>query len=108
MDAARRRRNRARAERRRRAHKRLMAAKIEAATKLQIRGGKKKWKAAMKRRYNRDIQKKKQQRRRHRERNRQIWMRLQAIVAKAETAESTLMQLINEEDKTRIHPLVKI
>ena len=62
-DVARRKRNRARAERRRRARKRLMAAEMEATTKLQTRGGKKPRKTAVKKRYRQDLQKKIQQRR---------------------------------------------
>ena len=36
--------------------------------------------------------------------NRQIWQRLQAIVAKAEETATSLLQLSNEEDRTRTHP----
>ena len=75
-DAKRRRRNRARSDRRRRAHKCLMAAHVEAQTKLQQRGGANRWKHAMKRRYNRDLQRQKQRRKRHQDTNRQIWQRL--------------------------------
>ena len=48
-DARKQKRNRARAERRCRAHKHLMAAEEEAHSKMQYRGGAKKWKHAMKR-----------------------------------------------------------
>ena len=61
---------------RRRARKRLMAAEMEATTKLQTSGGKKPRKTAVRKRYRQDLQKKIQQRRRHREVNRQIWVRL--------------------------------
>ncbi|MCV6575323.1 MAG: hypothetical protein OIF58_06260, partial [Cohaesibacter sp.] len=70
-----------------------MAAESEKTTKMQTRGGKKKWKAATKRRYNKDMQKKKQRQRRHAEKNRQIWERLQVLVAKAKSTETTLLQL---------------
>ena len=37
--------------------------------------------------------------------NRQIWGRLQALVAKAETTATTLLQPTNkEEEETRVHP----
>ena len=103
MDACRVKRNRARAERRRRAKKRLMAAEAEKTTKMQTRGGKKKWRAAAKRRYNKDMQKKKQRQRRHVEKNRQIWERLQAIVAKAKSTETTLLQLTKAASGARPH-----
>ena len=82
-----------------------MAAKEEAHSKLQYRGGAKKWKHAMKRRYNRDLQRQKTRKRRHQEMNRQIWGRLQALVAKAETTATTLLQPTNSEaEETRVHP----
>ena len=37
--------------------------------------------------------------------NRQIWQRLQAIVAKAEETATSLLQLSNEEEETKTHPL---
>ena len=55
-DAMKKKRNRARAERRRRARKCLMAAEEKAHSKMQQRGGANKWKKAVKRRYNRDLQ----------------------------------------------------
>ena len=58
----------------------------------------------MKRRYRRDLQREKQRKKRRQELNRQIWQRLQAIVAKAEETATSLLQLSNEEDKTRTHP----
>ena len=99
-------RNKARAERRRRARKRLMAAEIEATTKLQTRGGKKpRKKTAVRKRYRQELQKKIQQRRRHREVNRQIWARLQALTDKVQSTETTLLQLATGEDKkVRNHP----
>ena len=105
-DACRRKRNRARRERRRRAYKRLMAAKKEEETaKMQMRGGQKKWRAARTRKHNREVQRQKQRQRRHQERNRQIWARLQAIVATAKSTETTLLQSAQEEKETQIHPL---
>ena len=104
-DVVRRKRNRARAERRRCARKRLMAVEMEATTKLQTRGGKKPRKTAVHKRYRQDLQKKIQQRRRHREVNRQIWVRLQALTDKVQSTETTLLQLASGEDKTvRNHP----
>ena len=104
-DVARRKWNKARAERRRRARKRLMAAEMEATTKLQIRGGKKPRKTAVKKRYRQDLQKKIQQRRRHREVNRQIWAQLQALMDKVQSTETTLLQLATGEKETvRNHP----
>ena len=51
------------------------------------------------------MQKKIQQRRRHREVNRQIWARLQALTDKVQSTETTLLQLASGEDKTvRNHP----
>ena len=97
-------RNRARADRRRRAHKRLMAAEEEVQTKLQQRGGTRKWKHAVKRRYNRDLRRQKQRKRRHQEVNRQIWQRLQALVARAEETATSLLQLAEDKNKTRVHP----
>ena len=81
-----------------------MAAELEAYTKLQRRGGAKKWKVAVKRRYSKELQKKKQQQRRHREKSRQIWARLQALVATVKTTESTLMQLADGASDARPHP----
>ena len=82
-----------------------MAAEEDAHTKGQRRGGAHKWKHAMKRRYNRNLQRQKQRRKRHRDVNRQIWGRLQALVAKAKATATMLMQPTkNEEDKTRVHP----
>ena len=81
-----------------------MAAHVEAQTKLQQRGGANRWKHAMKRRYNRDLQCQKQRRKRHQDTNRQIWQRLQAIVARVEATATTLMQLSNEEKEIRMHP----
>ena len=103
-DAQRIKRNRARSDRRRRAHQRLMAAEEKVHTKMQQRGGTKKWKQAVKRRYRRDLQREKQRKKRRQELNRQIWQRLQAIVAKAEETATSLLQLSNEEDRTRTHP----
>ena len=103
-DAQRMKRNRARSDRRRRAHQRLMAAEEKVLTKMQQRGGTKKWRQAVKRRYRRDLQREKQCKKRRQELNRQIWQRLQAIVAKAEETTTSLLQLSNEEDKTRTHP----
>ena len=103
-DAQRIKRNRARSDRRRRAHQRLMAAEEKVHTKMQQRGGTKKWRQAVKRRYQRDLQREKQRKKRRQELNRQIWQRLQAIVAKAEETATSLLQLSNEEDKTRTHP----
>ena len=105
-DVARRRRNKARAERRRRARKRLMAAETEATTKMQTRGGKKpRKKTAVRKRYRQELQKKIQQRRRHREVNRQIWARLQALTDKVQSTETALLQLVTGEEKTvRNHP----
>ena len=99
-------RNKARAERRRRARKRLMAAELEATTKLQTRGGKKpRKKTAVRKRYRQKLQKKIQQRQRHREVNRQIWARLQALTDKVQYTETTLLQLATGEDKkVRNHP----
>ena len=86
-DAYHKKRNRARRERRRHAYKRLMAAKKnEETAKIQMRGSQKKWRVARKKKHNREVQRQKQRQRRHHERNRQIWARLQAIVA---TAKST-------------------
>ena len=68
-DAKKKKKNRARADWRRRTHKCLMAAEEKAHSKMQQRGGARKWKHAMKRRYNRDLQRQKQQRRRHEEVN---------------------------------------
>ena len=59
-DAQRIKRNRARSDRRRRAHQRLMAAEEKVHTKMQQRGGTKKWRQAVKRRYRRDLQREKQ------------------------------------------------
>ena len=83
-----------------------MAAEIEATTKLQTRGGKKpRKKTAVRKRYRQELQKKIQQRRRHREVNRQIWARLQALTDKVQSTETTLLQLATGEDKTvRNHP----
>ena len=82
-----------------------MAAEIEATTKLQTRGGNKPRKTAVRQRYRKELQKKKQQRRRHREKNRQIWARLQALVDKVQSTETTLLQLATEErEKVRSHP----
>ena len=58
----------------------------------------------MKRRYRRDLQREKQRKKRRQELNRQIWQRLQAIVAKAEETATSLLQLSNDEDRTRTHP----
>ena len=58
----------------------------------------------MKHRYNRDLQCQKQRRKRHQDTNRQIWQRLQAIVARVEATATTLMQLSNEEKEIRMHP----
>ena len=103
-DAQRIKRNRARSDRRRRAHQRLMAAEEKVLTKMQRRGGTRKWKQAVKRRYRRDLQREKQRKKRRQELNRQIWQRLQAIVAKAEETATSLLQLSNDEDRTRTHP----
>ena len=82
-----------------------MAAEMEATTKLQIRGGKKPRKTAVRKRYRQDLQKKIQQRRRHREVNHQIWARLQALTDKVQSTETTLLQLASGEDKmVRNHP----
>ena len=83
-----------------------MAAEMEATTKLQTRGGKKpRKKTAVRKRYRQELQKKIQQRRRHREVNRQIWARLQALTDKVQSTETTLLQLVTGEDKTvRNHP----
>ena len=88
MEACRKKRNRARRERRRRAHKRLMAA--NATEKIaKVRGGQKQWRAAKKRKHNKDVQRQNQKQRRHEEKNRQIWARLQAILATAKSTETT-------------------
>ena len=106
MEACRKKRNRARRERRRRAHKRLMAAnEAEKTTKAQIRGGQKAWKAAKKRKHNKDVQRQKQRQRRHEEKNRQIWARLQAILATAKSTETTLLQPAPAEEESQHHPL---
>ena len=83
-----------------------MAAEMEATTKLQTRGGKKpRTKTAVRKRYRQDLQKKIQQRRRHREVNRQIWARLQALTDKVQSTETALLQLVSGEEKTvRNHP----
>ena len=100
-DAQRIKRNRARSDRRRRAHQRLMAAEEKVLTKMQQRGGTRKWRQAVKRRYRRDLQREKQRKKRRQELNRQIWQRLQAIVAKAEETATSLLQLSNDEDKNQ-------
>ena len=106
MEACRKKRNRARRERRRRAHKRLMAAnETEKTTKAQIRGGQKAWRAAKKRKHNKDVQRQKQKQRRHEEKNRQIWARLQAILATAKSTETTLLQPAPAEEESQHHPL---
>ena len=108
MDACRRKRNRARRDRRRRAHKRLMAAtKTEETAKVLIRGGQKQWRAAKKRKHNKEVQRQKQKQRRQEERNRQIWARLQAIVATAKSSQTTLLQPATEEEESQHHPLGK-
>ena len=104
-DAQRIKRNRARSDRRRRARKRLMAAEEKVHTNLQQRGGTRKWKQAMMRQYRRDLKREKQRKKRRLEMNRQIWQRLQAIVAKAEETATSLLQLSNEEEETKTHPL---
>ena len=82
-----------------------MAVEEQAHSKMQQRGGGNKWKHAMKRRYNHDLQRQKTRKRRHQEVNHQIWARLQALVAKAETTATMLLQPTNnKEEETRVHP----
>ena len=92
-----RKRNRARKERRRRALQRLMAGEIEATSPMQKRGGQKKWKASIKRRYNRDLRREKQRRKRRQEANHRIWQQLRALVLRAEETATSLTQLATEE-----------
>ena len=58
-----------------------------------------------KRRYNKDLQRQKQRQRRHQKKNRQIWERLQAIVATAKSTETTLVQLTQATEESQPHPL---
>ena len=105
LDAKRKRDNRARQRRRRNAVTRLLAAQEERESpNMCKRGGQKKWKASLRRRYNRDLRQQKQRKQRRQAVNRQIWQRLQDLVPTAEETATSLMQLANTvEERARSH-----
>ena len=95
--------NRAQRQRRHRVVERLMAANEERKSPtMRKRGGQRKWKVSVRRRYNRELRRQKQRKQRRKAMNRQLWQRLQALVPRAEETATSLMQLATTaEERTR-------
>ena len=82
----------------------MAAEKEEKTSKMQRRGGQKKWKMSSRRKYNQDLRRQKQRKRRRQAMNRHLWQRLQVLVPRAEETATSLMQLAtNDEERTSTH-----
>ena len=69
---------------------------------MRKRGGQRKWKVSVRRRYNRELRRQKQRKQRRQAMNRQLWQWLQALVPRAEETATSLMQLATTtEERTR-------